>query len=435
MSEPAMNRRDLLGAAGLGAVPAGAAQGAPPDLGHGHPAHDLGVRTLFHVDPDRKMAEQPIPGHNRLHPDIPAVVEVAPGDEFRVECQEWTDNQVGNNDSAEDDAHADLHAVHMLSGPFRIKGAEPGDLLVVDVLDIGPMRGWGYTGIFPKTNGGGFLTDHFPDAHKAVWDFYGVYATSRHLPGVKFAGLSHPGQLVTAPPPKLLDTWNARERALIDTDPDRVPPLAYPPSPDYALAGTASGNARDRIARECARTVPPRESGGNIDMKNLTRGARIYLPVHVEGGNLSVGDLHFSQGDGEITFCGAIEMAGWIHLGVDLIKGGMALYQQTTPMIARSPLEPHHSDYLCFSGLSVKEDGTQTYLDANVAYRNACLSAIRYLTTVLDDSPQQAYLLLGAAPIVGRVAGIVDIPNAFLTVELPTAIFDRDILPGAGGER
>lgn len=98
-------------------------------------------------------------------------------------------------------------------------------------------------------------------------------------------------------------------------------------------------------------------------------------------------------------------------------------------MVVRGPLEPNYRDYLCFTGISVKEDGTQTYLDANVSYRNACLAAIRYLSTVLGYSEQQAYLLLGAAPIVGRVAGIVDIPNSLLTVEVPTAIFEKPILP------
>lgn len=123
------------------------------------------------------------------------------------------------------------------------------------------MRSWGYTGIFAKANGGGFLTDKYPDAHKAVWDFDGVYATSRHRPGVEFIGLTHPGQIVRAPSQKLLDTWNSREFALMKTQPARVPPLAYPPSEHYALPGGAKGAAKDRVAREGARVVPPRESG------------------------------------------------------------------------------------------------------------------------------------------------------------------------------
>ena len=76
----------------------------------------------------------------------------------------------------------------------------------------------------------------------------------------------------------------------------------------------------DRIAMEAARTVPGRENGGNCDIKNLSRGCTIYFPVFVSGGNLSMGDMHFSQGDGEVSFCGAIEMSGFLDLKCSGIK-------------------------------------------------------------------------------------------------------------------
>ena len=87
-------------------------------------------------------------------------------------------------------------------------------------------------------NGGGFLTDYFPDAYKAIWDFHGQVATSRHLPGVRYTGITHPGLFGTAPSADLLARWNRREQALIATDPDRVPPLALPPLEQNTLAGT-----------------------------------------------------------------------------------------------------------------------------------------------------------------------------------------------------
>ena len=293
--------------------------------------------VMFTVDQTKSMADQAVPGHNRWHPDVPAAVSVRPGSEFRVECREWTDAQLGNNDSANDVRDVDLSVTHMLSGPIHVQGAEPGDLLVVDILDLGPCQppqeygdapgqGWGYTGIFAKLNGGGFLTDHYPDAYKAIWDFHGQMATSRHLPGVRYTGITHPGLFGTAPSAQLLAEWNRREQALIDTDPNRVPPLALPPSEAGVLAGTLQGNDLTRVGREGARTVPARENGGNHDIKNFTRGSRVFYPVHVPGAKLSGGDLHFSQGDGEITFCGAIEMGGFIDFGVDLIKGGMNKY-------------------------------------------------------------------------------------------------------------
>src|SRR3954467_1149890 len=202
--------------------------------------------VVFTVDQSKSMRDQAVPGHNRWHPDIPPAVTVRPGQDIRVECREWTDGQIGNNDSANDVRDVDLSHAHMLSGPIAVEGAEPGDLLVVDILDLGPVpqevgdapgQGWGYTGVFARDNGGGFLTDYFPDSYKAIWDFHGQVATSRHIPGVSFTGIQHPGLIGTAPSPELLATWNAREAELIATDPERVPPLALPPEPKNALIG------------------------------------------------------------------------------------------------------------------------------------------------------------------------------------------------------
>ncbi|MFF0084899.1 formamidase [Streptomyces canus] len=401
--------------------------------------------VVFSVDQALSMRDQKVPGHNRWHPDIPPAVTVRPGSEFRIECRDWTDNQIGNNDSANDVRDVDLTHAHMLSGPIAVEGAEPGDLLVVDILDLGPVpqaegegsgQGWGYTGVFARDNGGGFLTDHFPDSYKAVWDFHGQQATSRHIPGVRYTGITHPGLFGTAPSAELLARWNAREQALIDTDPHRVPALALPPLADNALAGTASDDVGRRIAAEGARTVPARENGGNHDIKNFTRGSRVFYPVLVPGALLSGGDLHFSQGDGEITFCGAIEMGGFIDLHVDLIKGGMEKYGVTTnPIFMPGNVAPQYTEFISFVGISVDHaSDTNHYLDATMAYRNACLNAVEYLKT-FGYSGEQAYLLLGSAPIEGRLSGVVDIPNACSTLYLPTAIFDFDIRPTAEGPR
>ena len=241
---------------------------------------------VFPLDSSRKFTDQQYLGHNRWHPDIPAQVTVRPGDSFRVHCREWFDGAIHDDDSADDVRDAPLSTVHVLSGPFAVEGAEPGDLLIVDILDVGPIpqedsgplagQGWGYTGIFATQNGGGFLTEQFPDAYKVIWDFSGQTATSRHVPGVSFTGIVHPGLMGTAPSAELLTRWNRREQALIDTDPDRVPPLALPPLPQDAILGGLEGAEFDRVAGEAARTAPPRENGGNQDIKNLTKGSRVF---------------------------------------------------------------------------------------------------------------------------------------------------------------
>jgi formamidase len=392
-------------------------------------------KTLFKVDLTKPMAQQELPGHNRWHPDIPAVVSVKPGDVFRIECKDWTDGQIKRNPDPGDIKDVKLTVVHVLSGPVEVAGAEPGDILVVDLLDVGalPHDEWGFTGIFDRANGGGFLTDHYPKAAKAVWDLQGIYASTKQIPGVRFAGIPHPGLIGCAPSKDLLAKWNAREKALVAKGgppwKPQVPPLAALPNPENAVLGMLKGADFDRVSAEGARTVPPREHGGNCDIKNLSKGSRIYFPVYVPGGKLSMGDIHFSQGDGEISFCGAIEMSGYLDLHVDIIKGGMAKYAMTNPIFKPGPVEPRYSEYLVFEGISVDEwSGEQYYLDAHVAYRRACLNAIEYLKK-FGFTGEQAYLLLSCAPVEGRLSGVVDIPNACATLALPTAIFDKSILP------
>lgn len=372
--------------------------------------------------------------HNRWHPDIPMVAMVKPGDEFRVECVDWTGGQISNDDSATDIKEVDLTKVHYLSGPIGVEGAEPGDLLVVDILDIGalPQSEWGFTGLFAKENGGGFLTEHYPEARKACWDFHGIYTSSRHIPRVEFAGIMHPGLIGCLPSMDLLNTWNRRETELFNTDSGRTPPLCCLPYADTAHMGRMTGEAAATAAAEAARTVPPREHGGNCDIKNLTRGSKVYFPVYVKGGGLSMGDIHFSQGDGEITFCGAIEMAGYLDIRVNLIKGGVAKYGVINPIFELSPLEPNYKRQLVFEGISVDETGKQHYLDPHVSYRMACLNAIEYMKK-FGYSGAQAYAILGTAPVEGRISGIVDIPNSCTTLYLPTEIFDFDIRPSAAG--
>ncbi len=389
------------------------------------------IKVDFKTPPEKQKSI-----HNRWHPDLPMVAYVKPGEEFRVECLDWTGGQIYDNDDATDVKVVDLSKVHYLSGPIGVEGAEPGDLLVVDILDIGvlPEFEWGFTGIFDKKNGGGFLTDHFPDARKACWHFSGVYANSRHIPGCEFAGIMHPGLVGCLPSRELLDTWNKREAALFATDPNRVPPLCALPYAPTAHMGGMKGAAAKAAAKEAVRTVPPREHGGNCDIKNLSRGAKVYFPVYVKDGGLSMGDIHFSQGDGEITFCGAIEMAGFLDLRVSLIKGGMKKYAIVNPIFQPSPVEPKYSRFLIFEGISVDEDGKQHYLDVNVAYRRACLNAIEYLKK-FGYTGEQAYAILGTAPVEGHISGIVDIPNACATLYVPTEIFSFDILPNADGPK
>ena len=118
---------------------------------------------------------------NRWHPDIPACATIPLHSAVKIECVDWTGGQIGNNDSADDVKNVDLTRVHYLTGPFHIDEADPGDLLVVEILDVQPLerQSWGFTGIFDRSNGGGFLDDNYPKAAKAIWDFEGIFCSSR----------------------------------------------------------------------------------------------------------------------------------------------------------------------------------------------------------------------------------------------------------------
>ncbi|ODV78497.1 formamidase [Suhomyces tanzawaensis NRRL Y-17324] len=393
------------------------------------------IRYVTKVDLELPGDQQP-QVHNRWHPDVPFAETILPGETVKIECLDWTGNQIRNDDFADDIKNVDLTRIHYLSGPFNIEGAQPGDCLVVEIKDVQPLerQPWGYCGIFPKHNGGGFLDKFYPEAAKAIFDLEGIHATSRHLPHVKFAGLIHPGIIGTAPSHSVLEEWNLREgRLKADIQHNHDTPVANLPEMENTHAGSATGEVAAAVAAQGARTIPGRpENGGNCDIKNLSRGSKCYLPVYVDGAKLSVGDLHFSQGDGEISFCGAIEMAGVITIKTSLIKGGMETLKLKSPMFIPGDVQNQYgpSRYLTFEGFSVDEEGVQQFLCATTAYRQACIRAIEYLRR-FGYNDYQIYLLLSSAPIEGHIASIVDVPNACTTLGIPVDIFDFDIRPEA----
>lgn len=395
--------------------------------------------VLISVDPS-KPAEGQKGLMNRWHPDIPPMHTVREGQVFTLECHEWTGGQIVNTDDADDVANVDLTKIHYLTGPVAVENAEPGDALLVEILDVQPFPShpWGYTGVFEVNNGGGLFAAEFKTrAAKAIWDFEGVYATSRHIPGVRFAGVTHPGLIGTAPSQELLDLWNKREGALVDSFPASCcPAVAHLPEPIGAYIGqdNIAEDVRKKIHAEGARTIPGREHGGNCDIKNLSRGSKAYFPVFVKGANLSVGDLHFSQGDGELSFCGAIEMAGAITMKCSVIKDGIKKFAMKQPIYLPSPVDPLYASQVVFQGISVDNhgDGKQYSMDTTLAYKEAARNTMAYLK-LLGYTREQAHLLLSAAPVESHVAAIVDSPNACVTMGLPTAIFDRDINPHPDG--
>ncbi len=114
----------------------------------------------------RKSISQPL--EPALTPWIvPFFEKIKDGEIVKIECVDWTGGQIGNNDSADDMKNIDLTKIHYLSGPFEVESAEPGDVLVVEIQDVQPFQDqpWGFTGVFDKDNGGGFLDEIYPNAY------------------------------------------------------------------------------------------------------------------------------------------------------------------------------------------------------------------------------------------------------------------------------
>ena len=142
------------------------------------------------VDRSKTLAEEQGTGHNRWHPDIPPVVRCEPGDEVVLETRDALDGQVRAGGSLDDVAATNLDVVHPLTGPVHVAGAEPGDLLAVEILGVEPDS-YGFTVQIP---GFGFLRDVFPEPFKVDWDIAGGWATSADLPGVRILGSPFTGR-------------------------------------------------------------------------------------------------------------------------------------------------------------------------------------------------------------------------------------------------
>ena len=363
------------------------------------------------IDPSRPLAQQPETGHNRWHPAIPPLLRVAPGDEVVLETRDALDGQISWESNLEQVATTDLNVTHPLTGPVFVRGAEAGDLLEVRILEVEPDA-FGYTVQIP---GFGFLRDVFPDPFLVRWRMAGGYAESPELPGLRIAGAPFPGTIGLAPSQALLQRIASREQELRARGGN-----VLLPEPAGAVP---SG---EPIASEGLRTIPPRETAGNVDIKQLTRGTRLFLPVWEDGALFSVGDAHFAQGDGEC--CGtAIEMRATFHVEFQLRKGEAARRGIRDAQFARDEyfLPPELAAPRRFhatTGLSITSDGENRSEDVTLAARNALLNMIEYLQAERQYSRQQAYAICSVAVDV-KISELVDVPNFVASAFLPLDIF------------
>ena len=338
-------------------------------------------------------------GHNRWHPGLAPVAAIDAGEEVTFEIRDSRDRELTRDSDHRDLLHTPALA-HPLTGPLEIRGAEPGDVLELEVLGY-ETDDFAWTAIWP---GSGFLGDQFDRPFLAKWELAGGVARSEQLPGVAVPACVHAGTIGVAPSAELFERALARERGLAERGGSAAN------LPDAELAWPLE-------VAEGLRTYPPRENGGNMDIRDLGPGARLWLPVHVPGALLSVGDLHFAQGDGEVCIA-AIETGGSGTFRASLRSEG---WRPSFPCYEAPPRPPRAM--FATTGIPLADDGSQGDLDLNLATRRALLELLAWLGHEHGLEREPAYVLMSVAAEL-RISELVDAPNALVSAALPLEVFE-----------
>jgi formamidase len=338
-------------------------------------------------------------GHNRWHPEIAPVAAVEPGDTVTFELRDSRDRTI-TRASTHHDLLATPSLAHPLTGPLEVAGAEPGDVLEVEIVGY-ETDDFGWTAIWP---GSGWLGDLFERPFLARWELDDRHARSDELPGVAVPAGVFAGVIGVAPSRELFERAREREASLAERGAKfdlPSPELAAPPEAGDGL-----------------RTFPPRENGGNMDIRDLVAGARLWLPVFVPGARLSIGDLHFAQGDGEVCIA-AIETGGTATVRVDLVRDGPRLRFPSW----ESPPRPGRR---CFAttGIPLDDEGRNADRDLNLATRRALIELLDWLTSERGLGREAAYVLMSVAAEL-RISELVDAPNALVSAALPLDVFEE----------
>ena len=288
-------------------------------------------------------------------------LEIEPGDTVVFQTRDAADGFYSRASTHADVLNRGPFRGHPLTGPVRVMGAEPGDVLVVEILDVKPAADFGWTAIRP---GRGLLPESdFSKPFLQIWD--------------------------------LSDGTHARMDRRV-----ALPIEAFP-----GVMGTALDEPGGHS------TMPPRKNGGNMDIKQLTRGATLYLPVWVPGALFSVGDGHAAQGDGEVCVT-AVEMRAQATLRFGLQKARHLEEPQlrtTRPLAAGTNTAPW---------FATTAHGPDLFVSAQRAIRHM----IDHLVRERGFSREEAYIVCSVAVDL-KISEIVDAPNWIVSAFIPESIF------------
>ncbi|MDX1481465.1 MAG: acetamidase/formamidase family protein [Woeseiaceae bacterium] len=367
---------------------------------------------------------------NRLHSDIPMAASADPGERITFIGRDAFDLDLDPEPAAPDDPTAEtgFGVVHALTGPVSINGARAGDVIAVTIESIVPDDvGWTSTSDF------GYAADAVGGEDRfIVWRLNDRYAESDALPGVRIPNASFPGVIVTLPGPAELDRVVEREQALADAG-----GVVFLPDTDTAEPASLCGEEGSDSQR-CLRTIPPREFGGNVDIRYLREGVTVYLPCRIDGCGLAVGDFHYAQGDGEVAGT-AIEMDGDITVTVRIVDNPPSLARGPHYEGPASVLAIPSERFYAVTGFPIKRRGeipreiayladakvadlTNLSMDVNLAARNALVEMIDYIVWRWGYDRTQAYMIASVAVDL-RIGQLVDAPNVGVTAILPLDIF------------
>lgn len=367
---------------------------------------------------------------NRIHSRVPMAASADPGERITFIGRDAGDVPLDPVRDADLDTNPGpgFGVVHPLTGPVSINGAEAGDVIAVTIEKIVPDD-VGYTSASPFGFAGDFVG---AESRFIVWQLNEDYAESRALPGVRIPNASFPGVMLTLPSDEKLAEVLAREQALADAGGS-----VYLPDTELAEPSSLCGEEGSRPG-ECLRTIPPREFGGNMDIRYLGEGVTVYLPCHVDGCGLAIGDFHYAQGDGEVSGT-AIEMDADITVTVQIVSNAPDLAHGPHYEGDVSLLEIPSRRFYATTGYPLKQRGeipreiayladakvadlTNLSNDVSLAARNALKAMIDHISDRYGYDRTQAYLIASVAVDL-RIGQLVDTPNVIVTALLPTDIF------------
>jgi acetamidase/formamidase len=305
---------------------------------------------------EHTLSAEPI--HSRWNRHLQPRIVIAPGDTVHLECQDSTGAQVHPRMTLAEYQTINRDRIHALTGPIFVDGAERGDVLQIDILEVA-HKGWGWSSII---SGLGFLKERFSTPYIFLWRLEGVVSRS-------------------------------------------LAPAVVPLRPFCGVMGVAPAEDGE------FRTRPPGNFGGNMDVRDLCSGARLYLPVLNRGALFSAGDAHAAQGDGEVCING-IECPSDVTLRFHL--------HRKRPLSAPLVETPAAREPLVDSGAWIVVESAS---DAVAAARAATSRMIDLLVARWGFADADAYILCSVAMHL-RWSQVVNEPMFTVTAAMP-----KNVLP------